>query len=94
MYVGSTQGKLVAVDLGGFAPVWTFETEGMKKHGAVYTKPDGTPDEVAIFRSDFYDDMVSGVDRVMSMGSILGAPVVVGNEVYFGSADGNLYALM
>jgi hypothetical protein len=38
--------------------------------------------------------MVSGVDRIMSMGSILGAPVVVGNEVYFGSADGNLYALM
>jgi outer membrane protein assembly factor BamB len=25
--------------------------------------------------------------------SILEAPVVVGNEVYFGSADGNVYAL-
>jgi len=38
--------------------------------------------------------MVSGVDRVMSMGSILGAPVVVGNAIYVGSADGNVYALM
>ena len=94
MYVGSTQGKLVAVDLEKFSPAWTFETEGMKQNGPTWTKPDGTPDEMKIFRSDFYDDMVSGVDRVMSMGSVLGAPVVVGSEVYFGSADGNVYALM
>ncbi len=94
MYVGSTQGKLVAVDLEKFSPAWTFETEGMKRNGPMWTKPDGAPDEMKIFRSDFYDDMVAGVDRVMSMGSILGAPVVVGSEVYFGSADGNVYALM
>jgi len=94
MYVGSTQGKLVAVDLSSFAPTWTFETEGMKKNGATYTNADGTPDQVKIFRSDFYDDMVSGVDRVMSMGSILGAPVVVGEAVFVGSADGNVYSLM
>jgi len=94
MYVGSTQGKLVAVDLSSFSPTWTFETEGMKQHGATYTNPDGTPDQVKIFRSDFYDDMVSGVDRVMSMGSILGAPVVVGDAVFVGSADGNVYSLM
>lgn len=94
MYLGSTQGKLVGVDLNGFTPVWTFETDGMKQHGATYTKSDGTPDMVAIFRSDFYDDMVAGVDRVMSMGSILGAPVIVESEIYFGSADGNVYALM
>jgi len=94
MYVGSTQGKLVAIDLASFSPAWIFETEGMKQHGPMYTNGDGTPNQQKIFRSDFYDDMVSGVDRVMSMGSILGAPVVVGNELYFGSADGNVYVLM
>jgi len=93
LYFGSTQGKLVAVDLAGFKPVWSFETQGMKEHGPAYTKPDGTPNEEAIYRSDFYDDMVAGVDRVMSMGAILSSPVVVGNVVYVGSADGNLYAL-
>jgi outer membrane protein assembly factor BamB len=94
MYVGSTQGKLVAIDLASFSPAWTFETDGMKQNGPTYTNPDGTPNQEKIYRSDFYDDMVSGVDRVMSMGAILGAPVVVGNEVFFGSADGNVYALM
>jgi outer membrane protein assembly factor BamB len=34
-----------------------------------------------------------GVDRMMSMGAIISSPVVVGNVVYVGSADGNLYAL-
>jgi len=94
LYVGSTQGKLVAVDLAGFKPSWSFETEGMKERGPAYTKADGTPSEEAIYRSDFYDDMVAGVDRVMSMGAILSSPVVVGKVVYVGSADGNLYALM
>ena len=79
MYLGSTQEKLVGVDLDGFTPVWTFETEGMKQRGGTYTKSDGAPDMLQFFRSDFYDDMVAGVDRVMSMGSILGAPVIMGN---------------
>jgi eukaryotic-like serine/threonine-protein kinase len=93
LYVGLTQGKLVAVDLVTFKPAWTFETDGMKVHGPSYTKADGTPNEEAIYRSDFYDDMVAGVDRIMSMGAILSSPVVVGNAVFVGSADGNLYAL-
>ena len=93
LYVGLTQGKLAAVDLATFKPVWSFESDGMKEHGAAFTKPDGSPNEEALYRSDFYDDMVSGVDRVMSMGAILSSPVVVGNVVYVGSADGNLYAL-
>jgi outer membrane protein assembly factor BamB len=37
--------------------------------------------------------MVAGVDRVMSMGAIISSPVIVGNAIYVGSADGNLYAL-
>jgi len=93
LYVGSTQGKLAGVDLASFKPVWTFETEGMREHGAAYTKPDGTPNQEAIYVSDFYDDMVAGVGRIMSMGAIISSPVVAGDVVYVGSADGSLYAL-
>jgi eukaryotic-like serine/threonine-protein kinase len=93
LYFGTTQGKLMGIDLAQFKAVWSFETDGMKEHGAAFTKADGTPNEEALYRSDFYDDMVAGVDRVMSMGAILSSPVVVGNVVYVGSADGNLYAL-
>ena len=94
LYIGTTQGKLAAVDLAQFKPVWTFDTDASKERAAKYTKPDGTPDGEALFRSDFYDDMVSGVDRVMSLGAILSSPVVVDKTVYVASADGNLYALI
>lgn len=94
LYIGSTQGKLVAVDLANLKPVWSFETDGSQQVGPRYTKADGTPNMEAIYRSDFYDDIVAGVQRMMSVGAIISSPVIVDKVVYVGSADGNLYALM
>jgi outer membrane protein assembly factor BamB len=94
LFIGSTQGKLVAVGLSQMQPVWSYETEASKQHAPEYVRPDGTPNGPALFHSDFYDDMVTGVERTMSMGSILSSPIVVNNVVYVGSADGNVYALM
>jgi outer membrane protein assembly factor BamB len=94
LYIGSTQGKVAAVGLGDMKVLWSYETDASKQHSAEYVKPDGTPNGEALFHSDFYDDMVSGVERVMSMGAILSSPVVAGDVVYVGSADGNIYALM
>jgi outer membrane protein assembly factor BamB len=93
LFIGSTQGKLFEVGLADMKPVWNHETDSAKQHSAEYMKADGTPNGEALFRSDFYDDMVTGVERVMSMGSILSSPIVVGTVVYVGSADGNVYAL-
>ena len=53
----------------------------VKEGDAEYVKPDGTPNGEALFHGDFYDDMVNGVERVMSMGSILSSPVVAGDVV-------------
>lgn len=94
LYVGSEQGKLLTVDLSSQKAGWTFETEASQKNGLAYTSQDGTPNGDTLYRSSFYDDMVSGVDRLMSMGSILSSPVVVGKVIYVGSADGNMYALL
>lgn len=94
LFVGSTQGNLSAVDLDSFKPAWVFATEGAKKFGSAYTKAGGTPNFEAIYQSDFYDDMVVGVDRIMNLGAVISSPVVSGEVVYFGSADGYLYALM
>ena len=37
--------------------------------------------------------MVLALERLYSLGSILSSPVVEGGVIYFGSADGYLYAL-
>jgi eukaryotic-like serine/threonine-protein kinase len=93
LYIGSHMGKLIAIDLTTQKTSWLFETDGAKQNGATWTKPDGTPNYDAAFASDFYDDLVAGVSKMMSIGTILSSPVVVDGVVYFGSTDGNLYAL-
>jgi outer membrane protein assembly factor BamB len=92
-YIGSHNGKLLAIDLSGHAPRWQFETDGYRTHGSDYTSADGTPNYGVAQTENFYDAMVAGADRMMDVGSVLSSPVVYDDEIYFGSADGNLYAL-
>jgi outer membrane protein assembly factor BamB len=94
LYIGSHDGKLTAINLLTQARAWDFQTEASRKRLAAFSKPDGSPNYQAAFDSDFYDDMVAGVARMQSVGTILSSPVVAGGVVYFGSNDGNLYALM
>jgi outer membrane protein assembly factor BamB len=93
-YIGSHQGRLNAVDLKVQKVAWIFETEDSKKNGPTFTKPDGVPNYEAAFFDFFYDDMVTGVQKMLSVEAILSSPVVAGNTVYVGSTDGNVYALM
>jgi outer membrane protein assembly factor BamB len=94
LYIGSHMGKLIAIDLTSQKTAWTFDTDGAKQNSAAWTRSDGTPNYEAAFTSDFYDDIVTGVSKMMNIGTILSSPVVVDRTVYFGSTDGNLYALM
>jgi outer membrane protein assembly factor BamB len=94
LYVGSTAGKLIAVDLAKQSIAWTFETEASKQNARAFTKPDGSADYYAAFGSDFYDDVMAAYGKLLTVGTILSSPVVLDRVIYVGSADGNLYALM
>jgi eukaryotic-like serine/threonine-protein kinase len=95
LYLGNFGGELTAIDLKTQKPAWVFETDGAKQNAAALTNADGTIKFEVVFSSPnlFYDDMVIAVHKLFTMGTILSSPVVVGNTVYFGSTDGNLYAL-
>ena len=94
LYVGSTAGTLSAVNLASHAIAWTFETEASRKNLPAFTLRDGSSGYFEAFgNSNFYDDVVAGYERLESVGPVISSPVVVGNAVYFGSSDGNLYAL-
>jgi eukaryotic-like serine/threonine-protein kinase len=93
LYLGSEEGKLFAVDLAAQKPVWMFQTDGSKANGAELTRADGKPKYEAAFTDSFYDNAIVGVNKMLSMGMILSSPVIVGNTIYFGSTDGNIYAL-
>jgi eukaryotic-like serine/threonine-protein kinase len=93
LYVAGQDGKLVAIDLNERKQVWEFQTEGSRKNLAALSKPDGEPDYERAFGANFYDDIVAGIGRLHTVGTILSSPVVSGSVVYFGSADGNVYAV-
>ena len=42
-------------------------------------------------RENFHD--IIAVDKLMSTGAVLSSPVAEDDTVYFGSADGNVYAV-
>jgi outer membrane protein assembly factor BamB len=94
LYMGSNDGKLLAIDLQTQKLAWEFQTDGSRQNGPTFTKPDGTPNDEVLYAEDFYDEMVAGVIKNQSMGMILSSPVVVDKVIYLGSTDGNLYALM
>jgi outer membrane protein assembly factor BamB len=94
LYIGTHEGKLMAIDLAAQKPAWVFQTDGSRQNGPTYTKADGTPNYDVAFESDFYDDIIIGVHKMLSVGAILASPVVVKDVIYVGSSDGNLYALM
>ena len=54
----------------------------------------GAPNYQAAFADSFYDDVVSGIQKMFSVGAILSSAAISGDTVLFGSADGNLYAIM
>jgi glucose dehydrogenase len=94
LYLGSHQGRLLAIDLTSQKPAWTFETEASKKNGPALTDPKGAPNYAVAFLDSFYDDIVTGIQKMFSNGTVLSSPAVSGDTILFGSADGNLYAIM
>ena len=93
LYVGSHAGVLRAIDLDKHVIAWSFVTDGAKANAASLTSADGTPNYLGVFRSPFYDDIVVGADKMMATGAIYASPAIVDGVVYFGSTDGNLYAI-
>ena len=92
-YIGSHTGRLYAIDLAAHKISWSFETDGARQNLAAYTNADGTPNYRLAAPENFYDVMVAGVDKLMGIGAVLSSPTVANGVVYFGSMDGNLYAL-
>jgi len=94
VYTGTFGGKLIALDVKTRELLWEFQTEASKRNLAAFSKPDGRIDFSKMMNRNFYDDMVLGVAKYLTTGSILSSPVIDNGVIYFGSADGNLYALM
>jgi eukaryotic-like serine/threonine-protein kinase len=93
-YFGSHNGKLYAIDAKTGRPAWEFQTEASAADRMKILRPDGGLNREA-FQPVFgdFEDMYLDFYRFISVGAILASPVVDQGIVYFGSTDGNLYAV-
>jgi outer membrane protein assembly factor BamB len=93
LYQPSEDGKLHAIDLKAQKQAWEFQTEASQQNLAALSKPDGTPNYAAVANENFYESMITALNKLYSAGMILSSPVIVDDVIYFGSMDGNLYAI-
>jgi outer membrane protein assembly factor BamB len=93
-YVGDHNGRLYAVDIKTGKLAWEFVTDAAKSDPLKILTPEGRLSEGA-FAPLFHDfeDMYLDMAKFASVGAVMGSPVVDKGVVYFGSMDGNVYAL-
>jgi len=93
-YFGAFNGRLYAVDARSGKLAWEFQTDSSRKAPSNMLSPDGVFDKTAMAPM-FHNflDMTLNLSRMFSVGAILSSPVVDQGTIYFGSADGSLYAI-
>ena len=94
-YAGDHNGRLYAIDSKTGKLVWEFQTDASKKDPYKVLNADGSVNQKSIYAPVFgdFEDMYVAMFKFMSVGTIVSSPVVDKGAVYFGSMDGNLYAL-
>ncbi len=88
IYFGCFNGKLYGVHYRTGAIAWQFQTDGSKQnYNSVY-------DEGDHFNKSYEAlDYTKKEEKIGQLGSIMSSPLIVGNMIYFGSADHQVYAV-
>jgi outer membrane protein assembly factor BamB len=94
-YVGDHNGRLYAIDIKSGKLAWEFQAPGSKADPLKILNSDGSLNQEVLYAPVFgdFEDMYIGIYKFTTIGSIMSSPVVDKGVVYFGSMDGNLYAL-
>jgi outer membrane protein assembly factor BamB len=91
--IGVLNGTLEARDIETGEPLWDFQTDASKRNQGWVLTADRTFNSPLLFRSSWREAPLVATVQQSSIGSIFSSPLIVNGVVYFGSADGSLYAL-
>ncbi len=90
IFFGTFDGKVLGVDYQTGEIKWNFQTEKSKKnYGTIYNEKGEFKDGFELYGDNFKESEA----LILSLGSILSSPVIDEGIIYFGSTDGNLYAV-
>jgi len=91
--MGVSNGSLEARDRASGKLLWEFQTAAAKQNlGWVLTAQHKLNNSL-LFRVLWQDNVTVAVERLFAVGAIFSSPLVANGVVYFGSTDGNLYAI-
>lgn len=91
--VGVLNGTLEARDFATGNLMWQFETESSRRNDGWALTADRGFNMPLLFPSGWREAPIVGTVVQFGTGSIFSSPLVVAGTVYFGSADGSLYAI-
>jgi outer membrane protein assembly factor BamB len=91
--IGVLNGTLEARDFKSGEVLWDFQTETSKQNKGWVLTADRKFNEPMFFHSAWREAPVVATEKEFNIGAIFSSPLVVNGVVYFGSTDGNLYAI-
>ena len=93
VYLGILNGTLEARDLDSGKLVWEFQTEASRRNTGWTLTADRKFNSEMLFWSSWREAPIVATIQQFGVGSIFSSPLIIGGVVYFGSTDGNMYAL-
>ena len=93
VFTGILNGSLEARDLASGALLWEYQTETSKRNAGWVLTADRKFNGALTFSSQWREAPIVSTAQQFAIGAIFSSPLVVGQTVYYGSTDGNLYAL-
>jgi outer membrane protein assembly factor BamB len=93
VFIGVLNGTLEARDAKTGDLLWDFQVEKSKQNKGWVLTADRKFNEPLLYRSNWREAPFVAQDQQVRIGGIFSSPLVVSGVVYFGSADGFLYAL-
>jgi outer membrane protein assembly factor BamB len=93
VFIGVLNGTLEARDLASGNLLWEFQTPASKRNLGWVLTSDRKFNAPMLYTSNWVEATFAAFDRQLGVGSIFSSPLVADKTVYFGSTDGNVYAL-
>jgi outer membrane protein assembly factor BamB len=93
VYFGAFDGRLYAVDTLSGKIVGTFSTDASQKSLPPHLDSAGALRIADFNEDDTLDGTMVALRRIMSLGSIVGSPVIANGVLFVGSTDGTMYAI-
>jgi outer membrane protein assembly factor BamB len=93
VFIGVLNGTLEARDVKTGDLLWDFKVEKSKQNNSWGLTADRKFNASFLFHSNWREAPLVATDQQIRLGGIYSSPLVVEGVVYFGSADGFLYAL-